>query len=144
MKKSVDSQAIHSERNCVRYRDSLTLMSQKNRTKSTKAEKIIWNEVLSRDKTGYRFLRQKPIGRFVVDFYCSKLSLAIEIDGGSHIKKRGRDENRDKFLKQIGITTIRFTNEEVINNIEKVQEKINVLIPLLSKRGKLALPTRGD
>ena len=135
MKKLVDSEAINSERNCVRYWDSLTLMSQRNRTKPTKAEKIIWNEILSRDKTGYRFLRQKPIDRFIVDFYCSELSLVIEIDGGSHAKKKGRDKNRDKFLKQIGITTIRFTNEEVVNDIEKVKRKINDLIPLLSKRG---------
>ena len=135
MKKSVDFEAIHSEKNCVRYRDSLTLMSQRNRAKPTKAEKIIWDEVLSRDKTGYRFLRQKPISRFIVDFYCSKLSLAIEIDGESHIKKKSRDENRDKFLKQIGITTIRFTNKEILGNIGLVKKKINDLIPLLSKRG---------
>jgi very-short-patch-repair endonuclease len=135
MKKSVDYEAINSKRNCVRYRDGLTFMSQKNRTKPTEAEKIIWDKILSRDKTGYRFLRQKPIDRFIVDFYCSKLSLAIEIDGGSHIKKKRTDEMRDKFLKQIGITTTRFTNEEIINNIETVKNKISELIPLLSKRG---------
>lgn len=110
-------------------------MSQRNRTKPTNAEKIIWDKILSRDKTGYRFLRQKPIDRFIVDFYCSKLSLAIEIDGESHIKKKGTDELRDKFLKQIGITTIRFTNDEVVNSIETVKNKIDELIPLLSKRG---------
>jgi len=110
-------------------------MSQKNRTKPTDAEKIIWDKILSRDKTGYRFLRQKPIDRFIVDFYCSKLSLAIEIDGESHIKKKGTDELRDKFLKQIGVTTIRFTNEEVIDNIDSVKKKIDDLVPLLSKRG---------
>jgi len=135
MKKSVDYEAINSKRNCVRYRNSLTFMSQKNRTKPTEAEKIIWNKILSRDKTGFRFLRQKPIDRFIVDFYCSKLSLAIEIDGESHIKKKGTDELRDKFLKQIGITTIRFTNDEVVNSIETVKRKIDDLIPLLSKRG---------
>jgi very-short-patch-repair endonuclease len=61
--------------------------------------------------------------------------LAIEIDGKSHIKKKGTDEIRDKFLKQIGITTIRFTNEEVLNNTETVRRKIDELIPLLLKRG---------
>ena len=135
MKRLIDSEIINSERNCVRYRNGLTFMSQKNRTKPTEAEKIIWDKILSKDKTGYRFLRQKPIDRFIVDFYCSKLSLAIEIDGNSHIKKRGTDEMRDKFLKQIGITTIRFTNEEVKNDIELVRKKIADLIPLLSKRG---------
>jgi very-short-patch-repair endonuclease len=135
MKKLIDFEAINSKRNCVRYRDSLTFMSQKNRTKPTETEKIIWEKILSRDKTGYRFLRQKPIDRFIVDFYCSKLSLVIEVDGESHIKKKGTDGLRDKFLKQIGITTIRFNNEEVINNIENVKKRINDVIPLLSKRG---------
>jgi len=135
MKKLVDSEIINSKRNCVRYRNSLTFMSRKNRNNKTEAEKIVWNQILSRDKTGYRFLRQKPIDRFIIDFYCSKLLLAIEIDGESHIKKGGNDEMRDKFLKQIGITTIRFTNEEVVNNTEIVKRKINEMIPLLLKRG---------
>ena len=60
----------------------------------------------------------------MVDFYCSKLRLAIEIGGDSHITKRGRDENRDKFLKQIGIDTIRFSNEKIINEIDEVRNKI--------------------
>jgi len=131
MRKWVDYEAINEKRNCVRYRDGLVIMSQRNRRKPTEAEKIIWDKVLSKDKTGYRFLRQKPIDRFIVDFYCPKLLLAIEIDGGSHIKKKGRDEHRDKFLKQIGITTIRFTNEEVMNDIESVKKKIIDLVPLL-------------
>ena len=135
MKKEIDFEAINSKRNCVRYRGSLTFMSNKNRKNQTDAEKIIWDKVLSRDKTGFRFLRQKPIDRFIVDFYCSKLSLAIEIDGASHIRKKGTDDLRDKFLKQIGITTLRFTNEEVINDIEKIKNKIDEMIPLLSKRG---------
>ena len=135
MKKIIESEAINSKNNCIRYRNSLTFMSQKNRTKPTKAEKIMWDEILSRDKTGYRFLRQKPIDRFIIDFYCPKLLLAIEIDGESHDNKKGTDEMRDKFLKQIGITTIRFTNEEVINNIEIVKKIIDEIIPRLVKEG---------
>ncbi len=131
MKKIIDFEVINSKRNCVRYQNSLTFMSQRNRKNMTEAEKIIWGKLLLRDKTGYRFLRQKPIDRFIFDFYCPKLLLVIEIDGGSHIKKKGTDELRDKFLKQIGITTIRFTNDEVINNIEIVKKKINELTPLL-------------
>lgn len=135
MKKPVDYEAINFKNNCVRYRKSLTFMSQKNRNKMTEAEKIIWDKVLSRDKTGYRFLRQKPIDRFIIDFYCPKLLLAIEIDGESHINKKETDELRDKFLKQIGITTMRFTNEEVINNIEIIKRKIDKIIPPLVKEG---------
>lgn len=111
-------------------------MSRKNRVKPTNTEKLVWDQILSRDKTGFRFVRQKPIDRFIVDFYCSKLSLAIEIDGDSHVSKKGTDELRDEFLKKIGIKTIRFTNTEVDNNIDEVRRKIFDLIPLLSKRGE--------
>jgi len=131
MKKPLECEAINEKRNCVRYRDGLVTMSKRNRRKPTATEKIFWDEILSKDKTGFRFLRQKPIDRFIVDFYCPKLLLAIEIDGGSHIKKKGTDEMRDKFLKQIGITTIRFTNDEIISDIKSVKKKISDLIPLL-------------
>jgi len=81
-------------------------------------------------KTGYKFLRQKPINRFILDFYCSELNLAIEIDGNSHDRKKGYDEVRDKFLKQIGIKTIRFTNDEVLTDINKIKNKLtNLIIP---------------
>jgi len=119
MDKIVDTEAIHTKRLCVRYWPDLTFMAKQNRKNPTEAEKKMWNEYLSRDKTNYRFLRQKPIHRFILDFYCSKLNLAIEIDGDSHRKKKWTDADRDKFLYQIGINTIRFTN----------------FYPFLSKRG---------
>lgn len=87
---------------------------------------------LSKDKTGFRFLRQKPIHRFIVDFYCVRLSLVIEIDGNSHDNKKQTDDERDKFLKQIGIRTIRFSNDQVLNNPEYIK---SILIPFLLKRG---------
>ena len=80
-------------------------------------------------KTGYKFLRQKPVDRYILDFYCSELNIAIEVDGSSHIKKKGFDKYRDQFLNQIGITTIRFTNEEIINNIKVVKSKLTALLP---------------
>ena len=135
MKRLIEPEALNSERNCMRYRNGLAHMSRKNRINPTNTEKLVWDQILSRDKTGHRFVRQKPIDRFIVDFYCSKLSLAIEIDGDSHINKKGTDELRDRFLKQIGIETIRFTNDEITNDINNVKRKINDLISLLSKRG---------
>ena len=128
----VDFEAVHTEHGCVRYWSSLVQMAKQNRKNPTEAEQKMWNDYLSKDKTGFRFLRQKPIHRFIVDFYCVKLGLAIEIDGNSHNKKKGTDEKRDKFLKQIGIETIRFTNDQVLNNSEYIK---SVLVPLLLKRG---------
>lgn len=128
----VDFEAIHTEHGCVRYVSSLTQMANHNRKNPTEAEKKMWDDYLSRDKTGFRFLRQKPIYRFIVDFYCVRLSLAIEIDGNSHNKKKETDIERDKFLECIGIKTIRFTNDQVLNDPEYIK---SVLVPLLLKRG---------
>jgi len=126
--KDIEIEAINSKRGCVGYLPQLTWASKKNRNTPTETEKKIWNEVLKKRQTGFIFLRQKPIFRFVIDFYCSKLRLAIEIDGGYHIKKKDYDEERDKFLKQIGIETIRFSSEEVVNNIDKVKNEIFSLV----------------
>jgi len=117
----------------IRYLDKLKHLSQKNRKISTKSEDIFWKNVLSRDKTGYRFLRQKPIGQLILDFYCSKLAMNIEIDGGSHIKKQYYDSQRDKYLSLRGILTIRYSNDLVENNLENV---INDLILQIKNREK--------
>lgn len=127
MKKKIVCEAL-DPRGSVRYLSQLKLLSRENRKNPTEAEKIIWQELLMKNKTGFKFLRQKPINRFIVDFYCSQLNLAIEIDGGYHQKNKNYDESRDKFLKQIGINTIRVTNDEILKNIEDVKKKIMSLI----------------
>lgn len=121
-------ESLHSEHGCIRYLSQLKIMSVRNRNNPTEAERKMWSEYLSNNKMGYRFLRQKPIHRFIADFYCCKLNLIIEIDGDSHDEKRGYDVLRDKFLKQIGINTIRFTNDEVLNKPEYIKK---VLLPLV-------------
>jgi len=79
-------------------------------------------------KNKYKFVRQKPIFRFILDFYCRKLLLAIEIDGDSHNKKKNYDLERDNYLKAVNIKTIRFTNDEVLNNFNIVFKR---LLPFL-------------
>ena len=64
----------------LRYRNSLTWAARVNRKKETKSETILWNRLLRKKHLGVKFTRQKPIGRFVADFYCSELSLIIEVD----------------------------------------------------------------
>lgn len=73
---------------------------------------------------GYDFHRQKPIGHFIVDFYCAKLFLAIELDGSSHDDKKESDETRQNALELLGISFLRFTNDEVLGNIEAVLNRI--------------------
>jgi very-short-patch-repair endonuclease len=112
----------------LRYRDSLTWAARKNRKSETDAEKVIWNELLRRKKMRVKFVRQKPIDRFVLDFYCSELCLAIEIDGGSHNVKKERDILRDKYLKCCGIDTLRIRNDDVLNNLKEVEKTIKTYI----------------
>ena len=112
----------------LKYSDRLKMESQKHRKTPTVAESIFWKIVLSKDRTGYRFLRQKPIGRFITDFYCPKLSLVIEIDGKYHDKKHSYDSERDKYFAVRGITTIRYTNDLVCQNIEEIVDDLRLWI----------------
>jgi len=130
--KKIVIEALNPLHGSVNYLKELRNLSRKNRNNPTEAEEIIWNELLRKKKTGFTFLRQKPINRFILDFYCSKLNLAIEIDGSSHDKKKGYDEARNLFLKQVGIKTIRFTNEEILNKIDEVKKML--LISLVKGR----------
>lgn len=122
-------EARHDLRGNVRYLKELKDLADINRNNPTPAEKLIWDRLLKNKQTGHIFLRQKPISRFILDFYCSKLALAIEIDGGSHLRKKGRDRSRDIYLNCIGIKTIRFTNQEILDDIEKVKTKLFESLP---------------
>ena len=112
----------------LRYWDKLTWAARINRKKETESEKILWNKLLRRKQLGYKFVRQKPIYRFIADFYCSELCLVIEVDGGSHNKKKDNDELRDKYFKAFGITTIRVSDKDVIENIDMVEKEIKEFI----------------
>ena len=96
------------------------------RKNMTEAEKILWYRLRNRKLNGLKFRRQHPIDRFVADFFCVEKELVIEIDGGIHNETniKERDENRTYELEKFGLKVIRFSNEEVINEIEKVLEQI--------------------
>ena len=91
----------------------------------TEAEGILWKE-LRNEKLGVKFRRQHPIEAYIVDFICLQEKLVIEVDGGYHEtdEQKSYDEMRTKTLKAIGFEVIRFSNNEVIKNIEEVKEKI--------------------
>jgi very-short-patch-repair endonuclease len=109
----------------INYNPKLSDRSKKMSRYMTKAEQKIWFEVLSEKKlNGYKFIKQKIIDNYILDFYCAELLLAIEIDGESHNEKLGYDKVRDDFLKGCGITVLRFTNEEVLENLEGVRERV--------------------
>ncbi|HYM93362.1 MAG TPA: endonuclease domain-containing protein [Chitinophagaceae bacterium] len=96
------------------------------RQTSTKAEEVLWQHLRNKKLNGLKFRRQHPLDNFIADFYCNEKKLVIELDGGIHDEKEIRqyDEARTYDLKEFDITVIRFRNEEVLNDIKYVIEKI--------------------
>lgn len=121
----------------LRYWDKLTWAARINRKKETESEKTLWNKLLRKKQLGYKFVRQKPIYRFIADFYCSELCLVLEVDGGSHNKKKDNDELRDKYFKAFGITTIRVSYKDVVENIDKVKKIIVDFIASSPVKGRI-------
>ncbi len=109
----------------IPYNRKLTEIAKLNRKNPTKAENKIWNDILRRKQfENYKFIRQKPIDNFIVDFYCSKLKLVIEIDGDSHSERQEYDDIRTEILQKYGLNVVRYTNDDVLNNIEGVYEDL--------------------
>jgi len=96
------------------------------RDNMTLAEKLLWKQLSGKKVLGLRFRPQHPIDIFIADFYCHPIKFVIEIDGGIHQgeKQNEYDMGREAELKKLGIDVIRFTNEEVINNIDGVIKAI--------------------
>ena len=105
------------------YRN-LTPLAREMRKEPTPAEKKLWFNYLR--NCPWKFQRQKPIRQYIADFYCAKLNLVIEVDGGYHNEKEQRelDEVRSVLINELGITVIRFTNEEIDRDFPNVCGKI--------------------
>jgi very-short-patch-repair endonuclease len=97
------------------------------RKRQTNAEIILWQALRGKKIKDLRFKRQYSIDCYVIDFYCPAKKLAIEIDGEIHNKSevKNNDENREGYLKQFGITFLRFKNQEVEKELKKVLFRIN-------------------
>lgn len=96
------------------------------RENMTQAEKAVWELLKLKNMLGLRFKAQHPINIFIADFYCHPLKLVIEIDGGIHksLDRREYDIGREAELEHWGIKVIRFTNEEIEDNINHIQNEI--------------------
>lgn len=97
------------------------------RKNQTKPEELMWSKLRNRQFLNLKFRRQYGIGEYIADFYCPKFRLVIEIDGESHFAKEAieYDKIRTQFIESLGIKVVRFTNKEVMENIEGVLEKLN-------------------
>ncbi len=112
----------------LHYQKYLKPYARKLRQGGNLSEVLLWHE-LKKDKLEYRFLRQRPIGKYIVDFYCHLLNLAIEIDGAaSHDSKVKEDEVRQKALESFGTRIMLFTDADVRYNLNGVIEAIKAEI----------------
>ena len=122
---------------------SIIELCRELRKLETPAEKILWHHLRNRKLFEHKFLRQHPIyvqsifGRnlyYIPDFYCHEAKLVIEADGLIHLLKKDYDKNRDEVLTKLGLTTLRFENDQILNNIQSVLNKIKEHLSLLATK----------
>lgn len=104
----------------IKYNPKLKELAKKLRNNSTLSEVLLWNKLKNRQIKELKFIRQKPIGNYIVDFFCKDLMLVIEVDGVSHYENEKHDKERDNNLKKLGIKVLRISDIQVKNNINGV------------------------
>ena len=119
----------------------LNVLAKQKRREPTLAENKLWQFIRDRKVSGAKFRRQHTIERFIVDFVCVELKLIVEVDGEIHEYTKQEDEIRQTFLESEGFKVIRFTNNEVMDNINAVLNKISNTVtrmqsPLPWERGR--------
>ena len=123
---------------CPDRYDILKELAKENRNHPTLAESLLW-KYLKRKSLGVKFLRQHPVLDFIPDFICIEKGLIVEVDGGYHAIRSQieEDETRTKRLSDMGYKVIRFTNEEVLHDIDSVINKIKKEIAPLLRKGNI-------
>jgi len=108
----------------IEYNPRLKQIARKLRNDMTLSEILLWQHIKGKQLSGYDFHRQKPINEYVVDFYCPRLKLVIEIDGDSHEGKEEADKIRQEKLESLGLTVMRFWDWDVKSNVDGIVEHL--------------------
>ncbi|MEQ8524019.1 endonuclease domain-containing protein [Gracilimonas sp.] len=108
----------------IPYRKDLIAKARWLRKNSTPGEIEIWKAIKNKKLLDYKFRRQHPVHRFIVDFYCRELRLAIEIDGRSHDYKIEYDKQRQEIIEQLGVSFLRFSESDAKHYTESVVMEI--------------------
>jgi very-short-patch-repair endonuclease len=111
---------------------NLTPVARKLRRNSTDAENRLWSYLRGRQLEGLKFRRQHPLAGYVLDFYCEKLKLCIELDGGQHDERSEQDAQRTAALAKLGVTMVRFWNSD-LKEPEAVWQRLQEVIGKLRK-----------
>ena len=112
------------------YNTKLKTLSRQLRKNMTGAERLLWSKIRAKQLKGYQFYRQRIIGNYIVDFYCAKAKLVIELDGGQHYSNKGleKDKIRDDYIKEQKLKVLRFSDRDVFENLNGVVERIYELL----------------
>jgi very-short-patch-repair endonuclease len=110
----------------LHYDDKLKTLARQLRKNMTDAERLFWSKIRRKQICEYQFYRQKIIGKYIVDFYCPKARLVIEVDGGQHYSEEGVefDKLRDEYLANLGLNVLRMSNMDILQNIDGTLEYI--------------------
>lgn len=108
------------------YNKKLREFAGKLRRNMTDAEKLLWSKMRGKQLKGRQFYRQKIIENYIVDFYCSKAKLVVEVDGGQHYSCEGKqkDSKRDIYMERLGLKVLRFSDRDVFENLDGVIHEI--------------------
>lgn len=114
----------------VPYNKNLKEFSRELRSHSTLSEVLLWQKLRASQFRGYAFNRQKPLGDYIVDFYCRQLQLVIEIDGDSHFYAQSvvEDQRRQSVLEEMGLCFLRFLDSEVKKSMPFVLQEIGAFV----------------
>ena len=112
------------------YNKNLKLPSRDLRSNMTDAEQLLWSRLRRKQILGLQFYRQKPLLNYIVDFYCERAKLAIELDGAQHYEpeEAAYDQARSEALGRVGVAVLRFTNLQVDQNFAAVCEMIDRIV----------------
>ena len=111
-------------RKIIPYNPKLKEYARKLRKNSTFTEIMLWNYLKGKQMKGFDFDRQRPIDKYIVDFYCKDLQLAIEVDGESHYGNEKADKRRERRLNKLGVTVLRFDYMKILYELDEVLKKI--------------------
>jgi very-short-patch-repair endonuclease len=109
------------------------------RRNPTDTERKLWHRIRDKQIENFRFRRQRPIGKYIVDFICLEANLVIELDGGQHVEQLQYDAERTKYLSAQGLHVLRYWNNDVMQNIEGVLEDVRAA---LMQRAPLSTPSQ--
>jgi len=124
---------INSTKNAIvivmrEYNPDNKELSRKLRKNITPEEQIIWKYIRRKQIHDVQFYRQKPLGEYIVDFYCPRANLVLEIDGIQHIENAEYDAERDYYLEGLGLRVVRIWNSDVRNNLKNVLKTIRQIV----------------